>query len=114
MGFFGIGCSKKKEAEEPKSVQRSMDSVAVAKKRMNKSKSQREAEEAAWAADDAEIAAVEASPDVAQGNEDDDDEPATIATYHHDASPAKPAMKSAMKKKSKFVQDSSGAAVVPS
>lgn len=90
-----MGCSKK--AEEPKSVQRSMDSVAVAKKRMLKSKSQRDAEEAAWAAEEAELAAAEAeTPDNVTA------EPAKISTYNPTASPNKPAVKSAMKKASKF------------
>jgi hypothetical protein len=95
MGFFGLGCSKKDE--EPKSVQRSMDSVAVAKKRILKSKSQRDAEDAAWAADEAELAAaaMESPDDVAP-------EPAKISTYNPTASPNKPAVKSAMKKASKF------------
>lgn len=98
MGFFGLGCSKK--AEEPKSVQRSMDSVAVTKKRMLKSKSQRDLEDAAWEAEDAEIAAAEA--EVADKVTA---EPAKISTYNPTASPNKPAVKSAMKKNSKFGGD---------
>ena len=98
MGFFGLGCSKK--AEEPKSVQRSMDSVAVAKKRMLKSKSQRDAEDAAWEAEEAELAAAEAeAPDNVIA------EPPKISTYNPTASPNKPAVKSAMKKNSKFAGD---------
>lgn len=96
MGFFGLGCSKK--AEEPKSVQRSMDSVAVAKKRMLKSKSQRDAEDAVWAAEEEELAAIEpdSTPDKITA------EPAKISTYNPSGSPSKPAVKSAMKKSSKF------------
>lgn len=97
MGFFGLGCSKK--TEEPKSVQRSMDSVAVAKKRMLKSKSQRDAEEAAWAAEEAELAAAEAAE--IQENVTAT-EPSKISTYNPSHSPNKPAVKSAMKKASKF------------
>lgn len=96
MGFFGIGGSKNKD--DGKSVQRSMDSVAVAKKRMNKSRSQRDAEEAEWAADEAELAQIEAE-EKAQANQ----APESISTYNPSANPAKPAVKSAMKKKSKFV-----------
>jgi hypothetical protein len=92
MGFFGLGGSKKSD-EAPKSVQRSMDSVAVAKKRMLKSKSQRDAEEAAWAAEEAELAAIEAETPA---------EAPKISTYNPSASPNKPAVKSAMKKNSKF------------
>lgn len=99
MGFFGLGGSKKDDA--PKSVQRSMDSVAVAKKRMNKSKSQRDAEEAQWAADEAELAAL----DQADDSSAEPAVPTKMATYNPSASPNKPAVKSAMKKTSKFGGD---------
>ena len=99
MGFFGLGGSKKDDA--PKSVQRSMDSVAVAKKRMNKSKSQRDAEEAQWAADEAELAALEQ----AEGSSTTDAVPPKVATYNPSASPNKPAVKSAMKKMPKAEPD---------
>eukprot|EP00892_Ulva_mutabilis_P006925 jgi/Ulvmu1/4604/UM002_0333.1 len=92
MGFFGLGGSKKDDA--PKSVQRSMDSVAVAKKRMNKSKSQRDAEEAQWAADEAELAALEQ----AEATTTQNSTPTKVATYNPSASPNKPAVKSAMTK----------------
>lgn len=98
MGFFGLGGSKKDDAT--KSVQRSMDSVAVAKKRMNKTKSQRDAEEAQWAADEAELAALEQ----AEGSTSEA-MPSKMATYNPSASPNKPAVKSAMKKASKFDAD---------
>jgi hypothetical protein len=98
MGFFGLGGFKSKD-DVPKSVQRSMDSVAVAKKRMNKSRSQRDAEEAEWAADEEELAKIESHEKEAQAQG-----PSHIATYNPDSSPAKPAVKSAMKKKSKFLQ----------
>lgn len=92
MGFFGLGASKKDDA--PKSVQRSMDSVAVAKKRMTKSKSQRDAEEAQWAADEAELAALEQAEPATAPNA----MPTKVATYNPSASPNKPAVKSAMKR----------------
>jgi hypothetical protein len=103
MGFFGIGGSKGKD-DETNTVQRSMDSVAVAKKRMMKSKSQRDAEEAQWAADEAEIKQLDAEEkEPEEQKEKQVQAPEHVATYN--PSPAKPAVKSAMKKKSKFDSD---------
>jgi hypothetical protein len=95
MGFFSFGAAKGKD-DATKSVQRSMDSVAVAKKRMNKSKSQKDAEDAEWEAENAELAKMDDTPPLEphQGH--------SVSTYNPSASPAKPAVRSAMKKKSKF------------
>jgi hypothetical protein len=95
MGFFGSGASKGKD-DETKSVQRSMDSVAVAKKRMSKTKSQKEAEDAEWEAENAELAKGEGEPPSPMVPDH------SVSTYNPSASPAKPAVRSAMKKKSKF------------
>jgi hypothetical protein len=99
MGFFGIGTGKGKDTT-PKTVQRSMDSVAVAKKRMSKTKSQRDADDAQEAAEDAELAQMDETP---AKNLEHDGPP--VSTYNPSASPAKPAVKSAMKKASKFNGD---------
>jgi hypothetical protein len=100
MGIFGIGGSKGKD-DETNTVQRSMDSVAVAKKRMMKSKSQRDAEEAQWAADEAEIKQLDAKEKKPEEQKEKQVQaPEHVATYN--PSPAKPAVKSAMKQKSKF------------
>ena len=93
MGFFGLG-SKSKDEDASNAVQRSVNSVALAKKRMNKSKSQRDAEDAQWEAEDAELAQAEDAPMEAPS--------ASVSTYNPTANPSKPAVKSAMKKKSKF------------
>jgi hypothetical protein len=92
MGFFDVFKKSSAPAEDLK-VQNRVDSVAVAKKRMNKTKSQRAAEEAEWAADDAELAKMQEEEETGPG-----------AQYNPGAKPATGAIKkSAMKQKSKFV-----------
>lgn len=93
MGFFGLGGGKNKD-DGNNAVQRSVNSVALAKKRMNKTKSQRDAEDAEWEAENAELARMEEEPMEAPAS--------SVSTYNPGASPSRPAVKNAMKKHSKF------------
>jgi len=94
MGFFGMGGNKGCKKADDRAVQRSCDSVAIAKKRMGASKSQRDAQEQQWAADEAELARL-------ADEEAADQAKAKISTWTPKTE-GKPPVKSAMKKKSKF------------
>lgn len=106
MGWFGMGATKQQADEGAPVVQKSMDSVAIAKKRMELTKAQRDAAEAEWAKDDAEIARMHAEDEAAQAAQAAQaEEPARVSIYNPNARPAKPAAKGCMKKTSKFAGD---------
>ena len=105
MGWFDWASNKKGDDEDsaPK-VEKSKNSVALAKQRLGKTKSERQAQEAEWAKDDEELARYELR---AEHEAHETEAPARVSDFNPAARPAKPAAKGCMKKQSRFAGDQS-------